>query len=93
MVGPLANQGTIRDRMRDAINENGAAMSPRALAMAVLGKDNDSAVQQMRNNVKQDGGRTFTRMPGGFIDVVRDLQKPAIRVINTATEEPDELPF
>lgn len=93
VVGPLAERATISQRMRQAIEENGAGLSIRALAMTVLGRGDDSAQQQIRNNLKRDKSGTFTRLPGGIVDIVRELRRPAMRVINAAEEEPDALPF
>lgn len=90
-VGPLAQRGTILQRMRQAIEENAAGMSVRALAMVVLGRDDDAAQQQIRNNLKRDAGRTFTRLPGGIIDL-REDQRPDVRVIRGGQDD-EELPF
>jgi hypothetical protein len=93
MVGPLVHRGTVAERMRSVIEENGAALSIRALAMTLLGREDDSAQQQIRNNVKRDNGRLFTRLPGGFIDLKIEHRKPAMRVVSASGDEPEELPF
>jgi hypothetical protein len=92
-VGPLLHRGTVAERMRSAIEETGAAMSIRALAMTLLGRDDDAAQQQIRNNVKRDAGRVFTRLPGGFIDLRQELRKPEMRVVGASDDENDEIPF
>lgn len=92
-VSQLVHRGTIATRMRAVIEENGAALSVRALALELLGRDDDSAQQQIRNNLKRDNGEVFTRLPGGFIDIRQEHRKPAMRVVNAADGEPEELPF
>jgi hypothetical protein len=92
VVAPLTQRGTVAERMRAAIDENGAALSIRALAMTLLGRDDDSAQQQIRNNLKRDAGRIFTRLPGGFVDVRREERRPEMRVVNAA-DDLEDLPF
>jgi hypothetical protein len=93
VVGPLAAKATIPQRMRQTIEDHGAGMTAHALARACLGRDDESACQQIRNNVKRDRAGTFIRLPGGVIDIARELRGPSMRVINAADEEPDEVPF
>jgi hypothetical protein len=93
MVGPLVQRGTILERMREVIEENGAGMTVRALAVALLGRDNESGQQQIRNNLKRDAGRTFTRWPGGVVDLRRDERRPDMRIVNDGEEDSGELPF
>lgn len=92
-VGPLADRGTIRQRMRAAIEENGAGLSVRALSEMLLGSDEPSKQQQIRNNVKQDRGQTFCTLPGGVVDLIPSLRKPTMRVVNAARDDVDDVPF
>lgn len=92
-VGPLAARATIREQMRQAIEDNGAGLTVRVLAAMIFGDDTDKRQQQIRNNVKQDKGQTFTSLPGGVIDLLPSLRKTTMRIINAATSDDDELPF
>lgn len=92
-VATLAERGTIRDKMRAAIEDNGAGLPVRTLAEMILGSDDNSKQQQIRNNVNKDKGQTFTSLPGGIIDLVASLRKPAMRVVNAVQEDEDDLPW
>jgi hypothetical protein len=92
-VGVLADRGTIREKMRAAIEDNGAGLSVRTLAEMILGGGEDSKQQQIRNNLKRDKGQTFTTLPGGIVDLVTSLRKPSMRVVNPARDDDDEIPF
>ena len=93
-VGILAERGTIRDKMRAAIEDHGAGLPVRTLAEIVLGSDEAKKQQQIRNNINGDRGRTFMKLPGGIIDLVPSLRKsPAMRVVNAANDDLDDVPF
>lgn len=90
-VGPLAERATIRERMRRALEENGAGLPVRVLAQMLLGGDDDNRQQQIRNNAKD--AKTFVRLPGSIVDLVPALRKPQMRVVNAAKDDMDEIPF
>lgn len=94
-VGPLAAKATIRERMIDAIVAHGAGLTVATLAKTVLGRDDATAQQQIRNNANNKQGRTtFVHRSGSVIDVIPELRKPDIRVVNVATnDDEDELPW
>lgn len=93
MVGPLTTRGTIVERMVEMIKDAGAGLTVRTLALEILGRENESALQQIRNNVTRDRGRQLRRLPGGVIDLLRSDATPSLRLVNATENDPEDLPF
>jgi hypothetical protein len=92
-------------RQLSSLLERTGPLDVRAAAMELLGRDDGKACDQVRAIFNRDRGAHMVRLPDGRISARftpmpvpesaawRAPGRPDLRMVNTGTEEPDELPF